>query len=39
MDKIDLNKELDKRNRLTEKEVDEIFENFNLIYKGNRRIE
>ena len=36
MDKIDLNKELDKINRLCEKEVDEIFENFNLIYKENR---
>ena len=32
MDKIDLNKKLDKI-RLSEKEVDEIFENFNLIYK------
>ena len=29
MDKIDLDKELDKINRLIEKEVDEIFENFN----------
>ena len=36
MDKIDLDKELDKINRLSEKEVDEIFENFNLIYKENR---
>ena len=36
MDKIDLDKELDKINRLGEKEVDEIFENFNLIYKENR---
>ena len=33
MDKIDLDKELDKINRLSEKEVDEIFENFNLNYK------
>ena len=33
MDKIDLDKELDKINRLTEKEVDKIFENFNLNYK------
>ena len=33
MDKIDLDKELDKINRLSEKNVDEIFENFNLIYK------
>ena len=31
MDKIDLDKELDKINRLSEKDVDEIFENFNLI--------
>ena len=31
MDKIDLDKELDKINRLSEKKVDEIFENFNLI--------
>ena len=37
MDKIDLDKELDKINRLSEKEVDEIFENFNLIYKENRK--
>ena len=36
MDKIDLDKELDKIDRLSEKEVDEIFENFNLIYKENR---
>ena len=36
MDKIDLDIELDKINRLSEKEVDEIFENFNLIYKENR---
>ena len=36
MDKIDLDKELDKINRLIEKVVDEIFENFNLIYKENR---
>ena len=33
MDQIDLDKELDKINRLREKEVDEIFENFNLKYK------
>ena len=33
MDKIDLDKELDKINRLSENEVDEIFENFNLNYK------
>ena len=33
MDKIDLDKELDKINRLTEKGVDKIFENFNLNYK------
>ena len=33
MDKIDLDKELDKINRLSEKEVNEIFENFNLHYK------
>ena len=33
MDKIDLDKELDKINRLSEKEVDEIFEKFNLNYK------
>ena len=33
MDKIDLDKELDKINRISEKEVDEIFENFNLNYK------
>ena len=33
MDKIDLDKELDKINRLSEKEVDEIFKNFNLNYK------
>ena len=38
MNKIDLDKELDKINRLSEKEVDEIFENFKLIYKENRRI-
>ena len=30
MDKINLDKELDKINRLSEKEVDEIFKNFNL---------
>ena len=30
---MNLNKELDKRNKLSEKEVDEIFENFNLNYK------
>ena len=36
MDKIDLDKILDKINRLSEKEVDEIFENFKLIYKENR---
>ena len=36
MDKIDLDKELDKINRLSEKEIDEIFENFKLIYKENR---
>ena len=36
MDKIDLDKELDKINRLSGKEIDEIFENFNLIYKENR---
>ena len=36
MDKTDLDKELNKINRLREKEVDEIFENFNLIYKENR---
>ena len=36
MDKIDLDKELDKMNRLSEKEVDEIFKNFKLIYKENR---
>ena len=36
MDKINLDKELDKINRLNEKEVYEIFENFKLIYKGNR---
>ena len=36
MDKIDLDKELDKINRLCEKEVDGTFENFNLIYKENR---
>ena len=33
MDKIDLDKELDKLNKLSEKEVDEIFENFNPNYK------
>ena len=33
MDKIDLDKELDKMNRLSEKEVDKIFENVNLNYK------
>ena len=33
MDKIDLDKELDKMNRLSEKEVNKIFENFNLNYK------
>ena len=33
MDKIDLDKELDKLNKLSEKEVDEIFKNFNLNYK------
>ena len=33
IDKIDLDKELDKINRLSEKEVDQIFENFNLNYK------
>ena len=33
MDKIDLDKELDKINRLSEKEVDKFFENFNLNYK------
>ena len=33
MDKIDLDKELDKMNRLSEKEADKIFENFNLNYK------
>ena len=33
MDKIDLDKELDKINRLSEKEVDKNFENFNLNYK------
>ena len=33
MDKIDLDKELDKMNRLSEKEFDKIFENFNLNYK------
>ena len=33
MDKIDLDKELDKIDRLSEKVVDEIFENFNLNYK------
>ena len=36
MDKIDLDKELDKIIRLSEKKVDEIFERFNLIYKENR---
>ena len=33
MDKIDLDKELDKMNRRSEKELDKIFENFNLNYK------
>ena len=33
MDKINLDKELDKINKLSEKEVDEIFENFKLNYK------
>ena len=33
MDKIDLDKELDKMDRLSEKEIDKIFENFNLNYK------
>ena len=33
MDKIDLIKGFGKINRLSEKDVDEIFENFNLIYK------
>ena len=33
MDKIDIDKELDKMNRLSEKEVDKIFENFILNYK------
>ena len=33
MDKVDLDKELDKLNKPSEKEVDEIFENFNLNYK------
>ena len=33
MDKIDLDKELDKLNKLSEKKVDEIFENFNFNYK------
>ena len=33
MDKIDLDKELDKMNRLSEKEVDKIFVNFKLNYK------
>ena len=33
MDKADLDKELDKLNTLSEKEVDEIFGNFNLNYK------
>ena len=36
MDKTDLDKEFDKINRLSEKQVDEIFENFSLIYKENR---
>ena len=36
MDKIDLDKELDKINRPSEKEVDEIFENFKRIYKENK---
>ena len=31
MDKIDLNKELDKLNKLSEKEVDEIFKSINRI--------
>ena len=33
IDKIDLDKELDKINRLSEKEVDKTFENFNPNYK------
>ena len=33
MDKAELDKELDKLNTLSEKEVDENFENFNLNYK------
>ena len=33
MDKTDLDKELDKMNRLSEKHVDKIFENFNPNYK------
>ena len=33
MDKIDLDTDLDKMNRRSEKEVDKIFENFNLNYK------
>ena len=33
MDEIDLSKRFGKINRLSEKDVDEIFENFNLIYK------
>ena len=33
MDEIDLSKEFGKIKRLSEKDVDEIFENFNLIYK------
>ena len=36
MDKTDLDKEFDKINRLSEKQVDEIFENFSLIYKENK---
>ena len=33
MDEIDLSKGFGKLNRLSEKDVDEIFENFNFIYK------
>ena len=36
MDKIDLDKGFSKINSLSEKEVNEIFENFNLIHKENR---
>ena len=36
MDKIDLDKEFSKIDRLSEKEVDEIFENLNLTYKENK---